>query len=426
MAARLGVHVLGPRYGESIILELPDGGVGVIDSFASTGTHPVVAFLEATYPQLTGLRFLGITHPHADHCFRVADIFHRFRPSEIWVFHPFPSGQVQSYYTALARRGTRDRVEAALGLPAGAVAESLLQFHNSVRQPVRTGTLHFRPFTGSQPVARFCSGRLRVSYLTPVQQAQFAYADEVERCTRQILDDGPTLRPVDDLPTADHNHTSGAILVEYGQTRALFMADAEGPRWEEWLATTPHADLLHTVDFLKVSHHGSGNGYHQPLYATLADRTRTVAVVTPFKQGNVSLPTAEGVRAIRPHVQALYCTNRSLAQASTGLAWSPVNLRQLPQVPRRWELMIQNRPQLAALLVPEVGAVVLPGPPPALPRLWVTDAQRSPELWRLLRAEHCPPSVSGPGCTDYVVSAWYNNQGGRLELRAGAGAGHLP
>lgn len=104
MASRLVIHVLGPRFGESVILGLPDGSVGVIDSFASSGKHPVVAFLEGAFPTVTRLRFLAITHPHADHCFRAVEIIDRFWPSEIWMFHPFPSGQVQNYYTVETRR----------------------------------------------------------------------------------------------------------------------------------------------------------------------------------------------------------------------------------------------------------------------------------------------------------------------------------
>ncbi len=425
MAARLGIHILGPRYGESIILELPDGTIGVIDSFASSGTHPVIAFLEATFPALTGLRFLAITHPHADHCYRVVEILNRFGTDEIWVFHPFPSGQVQNYYTALAKHGRRDRVEAALDLPVGSVAESLLQLHNWVRRPVRHGTLHFRRFTGEQPFARFCEGRLRVHYLTPVSQAQFIYADDVEQCARRMFEDGATLRPADELSAPDHNLTSSTILIEYGQTRILLMADAECPRWQEWLATEPAMDLLRPVDFIKVSHHGSANGCHQPLYQRLAYSTRTLAVVTPFNHGKVSLPSTEGIRAIRPHVRDLYCTNYGLAQASTGLPWEPVLPLPFPHLPLRWASMIRNRQELAALLVPEAGGIVVPDSQPVVPRTWVTDCQRSPELWRVLRPELRPPIVSGPACTDYIISAWYDNRSTLLDLRVGSGAGRL-
>jgi hypothetical protein len=54
VATTLTVHVLGPRLGESVILELPDGGVGVIDSFAPEGTspHPVIDFLNQRFPRL--------------------------------------------------------------------------------------------------------------------------------------------------------------------------------------------------------------------------------------------------------------------------------------------------------------------------------------------------------------------------------------
>lgn len=41
------------------------------------------------------------------------------------------------------------------------------------------------------------------------------------------MEDGPTLAPDWDPGGLPHNQASGVILLEYGQTRLLFMADAE-------------------------------------------------------------------------------------------------------------------------------------------------------------------------------------------------------
>src|SRR4051812_9795296 len=84
--------------------------------------------------------------------------------------------------------------------------------------------------------------------------------------------------------------TAAIIRVEYGNSRALLMADAEEELWDEWLGGTPDAALLKPVQFIKASHHGSKNGFQAALYAALSDRKQTVAVVTPFNQGSKHLP----------------------------------------------------------------------------------------------------------------------------------------
>lgn len=218
--------------------------------------------------------------------------------------------------------------------------------------------------------------------------------------------------------------TSGGILIEFGATRALLMADAENARWEEWLATNPSPELLKPVHFLKASHHGSINGYHCPLYERLTDPATTIGVVTPFNHGRIKLPTADGVNAVRPHVQQLHCTNAHSARASTSLQWdSPPTTP--PRLPAFWTVMIQRKPELGRLLIPAAGARLTPGPPPPLPLEWIAEATKKPELWRLIRPEDRLP-IATPGSTDeHVVSAFYDDGGNLLDLKTGAGTGRL-
>jgi hypothetical protein len=340
------------------------------------------------------------------------------------MFHPFPAGQVQHYYTALARLGRRDEVEAALGLPAGSVALSLLQLDARISRPIREGTLRFRPMAGGHPRGAFCRGQVRINYLTPVPQTQYAYASAVEGAVRRIFDDGPVLRPADSLPQPAHNLASGAVLVEYGTTRALLMADAEDRLWEDWLATGPSPDLRQKVHFLKVAHHGSRNGYHARLFADVGDCDKTVAVLTPFNQGSVHLPTEAGVLALRSHVRDLYCTNRTSAGSSTGLLWDSVPFS-LPRLPARWTIMIRRRRTLGRLLVPEAGIPTVTGGMPLLPPEWIADAHSNPALWRLILPSERPPLPSPETVDDHTISAYFDNCGNLVNLNVGVGAGHL-
>jgi hypothetical protein len=278
---------------------------------------------------------------------------------------------------------------------------------------------------GENPRADFCSGQVRVHYLTPVPQSQYGYAAEVEAAARQIFEDGPALRAANQLPRPDHNRASGAVLVEFGTTRALLMADAENRLWDDWIATSPPPELRRPVHFLKASHHGSNNGYHRPLHSAVTDPSVTVAVVTPFHHGRVRLPTLAGVQALRPHVRELYCTNRAAAATSTGLQWEPIAPPPLPRLPARWAGMIGRRPALGSLLVAETGVPASSEPVPSLPRQWVVDAQRIPALWRLISPAHRLPTATPNPVEAHTVSASFDRRGNLLELRLGEGAGRM-
>jgi hypothetical protein len=424
MAALLGIHVIGPRYGESIILQLPDGGVGVIDSFAPRrGSHPVIAFLKSRFPSLTNLSFFAVTHPHADHCFRAAELLNSYPSREAWIFQPFPAGQVQDYYKALQNLQQTERVEAALGLPVGSVALSLLQLENRIEKLRQTG-LNFRYFSWPRNFT-LCGERLNLHFLTPGDGCQNDYAVAVAKAAKAIFSDGPALTAKDQLPKPDHNLASGALLIEFGKTRALLMSDAEGPRWDAWLDSPAPEELRKPIHFIKASHHGSFNGYLKRLYDIIGDPQTTIAVMTPFAMGKEPLPTAEGVKSVRLHVRDLYCTNRTAAIKSTELTWEPVTTAPIPNLPATWASMIRRKRTLARLLVPESGVPASAGHPPAMPPQWAIDAHAHPPLWRLIHPQHRLPIPSASTVASHTFSIYYDDKGNLLDLQVGADVGRL-
>ncbi len=204
------------------------------------------------------------------------------------------------------------------------------------------------------------------------------------------------------------------------------MADAEVPLWDVCLAEDPPLALAAPVHLLKVAHHGSVNGYHQQLYGAVADPGITIGVVTPFRNGDVSLPVAAGVEAIRPHVKDLYCTNRGEAVASTSLGWEPVVIARPPTLPLRWVHMIEQRHELGTLLVsPPHDLPVLRSAAPRLPRAWVDDLRNEPTLFQLLRPDLRPAVPSPPRVEEHRLSVYFDERGNLLDVQAGLGVGRL-
>ena len=232
MSSRLGIHVIGPRYGECVVLELPDGTIAVVDCFADRhGIPSLIGFLHQRFPTLTRLRFLAITHPHADHCWGASRLAREFDLDEFSIFSPFPAGLVQHYYDALKRLGTCDAVEQALELPAGAISLELLSLDERISELWRRRRLPIRYF-GPRSFT-LCGGRLSIHMLIPGDKAKFVYNGQLDQAAKALLTDGPKLRASGNLPQVDHNLASGGMLIEYGQTRILLMADGEEPLWQE-------------------------------------------------------------------------------------------------------------------------------------------------------------------------------------------------
>jgi hypothetical protein len=430
----VGVHVLGPGYGESIVLELPDGQLGVIDAFQDgSSPPPALQFVQDRWPGKQ-LLFLAVTHPHADHCRGITQMWQQLGIGELWVFTSFPAQSLQRYFHELTQRGRRDYVEEALRLAPGSVSLELLRLHQSMTARYRRKGRPRIRFLRSREAFVLCDGQIIVHFLTPGDEQIHRYEDALNRNVRELLDGTAVVNPDWVASEPNHNLASGALLLQHGKARLLLMADAETPLWQEWLTEmgqVAHPDC-NPVHFVKVAHHGSENGYWQPLYDALCGARAALAVITPFRRHRAPLPSREGPCQICPHVTEVLCTNRTAAARSSGLSWQPVDLSvaavRMPALPSEWRADCLRNPSLQNLLARGSGASA---PAPAgLPRAWVRDIHQRPELLRLLRPEVRDEWVTGArekAYDEFRVSVYFNDRG-REETHhryVGPGAGRL-
>jgi hypothetical protein len=111
MPKALGIHVIGVGFGESVVLELPNGRIGVIDCCAPRlkassreerlRANPTLRFLVNDL-RATALAFLGFTHPHEDHGRGLSHLLEEFhgRIERIWVFHGFHDVALERHFRA--------------------------------------------------------------------------------------------------------------------------------------------------------------------------------------------------------------------------------------------------------------------------------------------------------------------------------------
>ena len=127
---RLVVYLLGPGFGESVVVVVPDGRVLVADACVSGGQNLPRALLTAL--GLASITLLAITHPDLDHIEGVAELLTTYRPSRVWTF-PLSA----TFRDAVARRAR------ALGEPR--LAARPLPGHPArpIYEPVGKGDKYF-------------------------------------------------------------------------------------------------------------------------------------------------------------------------------------------------------------------------------------------------------------------------------------------
>ncbi len=313
MSESIGFHVFGGKQGESIAVRLPGNLWGVVDNYTPTlsdpQSNPTLRFLQSR--KVDRLAFLCLTHPHEDHYRGMSYLLEQFCPERIWIF------------AALTHRDLREMVAQVITHKADSsnipvedreTADELVRILDLIRDrcagkkevprpDVRRLQLdqHLHQFDGDPPVmitAIGASGRQQILY---------------EKSLRSCFDAGDSFL-ADRLPSVNHNLISGGLLVEYGAARIILGGDIEREGWQETMqALAPRRRLASAL--VKVSHHGSTNGYSEGLWQHLSPGKTAIAVMTPYvRQG---LPSPEGLSHVSSHAKMTFVTSRSAVALAT-------------------------------------------------------------------------------------------------------------
>lgn len=302
---QLELHIINAGIGESIIIHMPNDQWGVVDCYASSvadpAKNPTLQFLLAR--QVSKLEFLCLTHPHHDHYRGMSHLLNRFPTKYFWRFAAMSPEHLLNLLKGDAlERGDDDDLESANDL------QTTLRIVDQMRQ---RKTLSLKRMVGIQhlyrlPVTSTESGSscdVDILSVAPSANHVERYEESLRRC---FTADG-RLSP--DVPPLQHNDVSAALLIRFGGTRIILGGDVEASNWRDTLSesTLAHADLAaHAV---KVSHHGSTNGYTQNLWAVFSASGEPFAVITPYRKHR--LPKCEAVEHIRNHTSRLMTTCRS-------------------------------------------------------------------------------------------------------------------
>jgi beta-lactamase superfamily II metal-dependent hydrolase len=265
---RLQVLLLGPGFGESVVVRVPGDPPGwmVVDSLLSNRRGQARCTpLEILDDLSVEPDLVLLTHAHADHAGGMALIVERFRKHASFGALQVGVDSVASTHV----RGAAQAVEAAAALRAIAQLPS-----------DRRWDLHGEP------------RQLGEGTVTVVHPAQMRL-DELLKM-RSI---GP-------------NRISSAVLVEWRGRSVLLGADLERPEW----VLLAHADRLCACDPVKVPHHGSAGAFDKTWAgdrASAPGNAQRRMLLTPFDR-HPKLPDvddANGLAGLLCEVDAVHLTS---------------------------------------------------------------------------------------------------------------------
>jgi hypothetical protein len=449
----LGIHVIGLGFGESVVVQMPNGGVGVIDCFAprldaSTSeerldANPTLRFLvnELRAPRLA---FVAFSHPHEDHGHGLRHVLEHFRGriDEVWVFRALEDLNLERHMRARIVGGRKSLSEASLPPPvaAGTFATELMWVRNLFREltdDANDDAAIYYDFAGYRRFS-FEGERLTFHVVGPTHRLISEYERDLAENMRGLVDEkGEKVDPAWEPDKVDHDRLSAALVIEYGKTRVVLGGDMIADSWAAVLAEIDRGneyDLPLSCHMIKASHHGSMTGQCATLYERrLARRSgKPIAVLTPFNRHVHPLPRPEGVNHLLEHAGSVWATN--LAEAYHACERLPPDFASAPvgsvevNVPIRWATDLAAAPALRGVFRASESEGAEADLPSALPFAWRHELIANPRLADLLRPEVRRLFVtreelrSAVAERDCRVSLYFNARGRELTSRRYVGS----
>jgi hypothetical protein len=295
----IDVVVIGPGFGESILVHIGDGDWIIVDSCVDNSSNrpaALVFFELIGVDPTTAVKLICASHWHDDHVGGMADLVRACERTKFACSAALTRGE----FIELASIYNRNRT--LIQPPGPSEMYNVLSLLEQKRQiPLRViGGLPF--FNRVHSDARL---RCTVTALSPSNV-------EFDRFLRAMAGLYPALRTSQSLrvPDLQPNDLSVAMWVEVGDLRILLGADVEehGDPGRGWSAIVVARGDNPRANLFKIAHHGSITGHHPGIWTGLLTQ-RPHAVLTPWNRGS-KLPTESDCTRITSLTDLAFATSR--------------------------------------------------------------------------------------------------------------------
>ncbi len=300
-AGEAEVSLIGPGFGEAVLIHLGDGDWALVDSCVATGANKPASltYLEDIGADFDRVRLIAVSHWDDDHIRGLSRLVAACPKAEIVISNAL-TGKEFLTYAELHRNPLANRLK-------GGVSEipDMLRLLQANPTRVKYASESARILASSA----YTHGQaVEVWTLSP---SSFEYTNFLNWLVTQIPSPKETRRIA---VSRIRNDLSTVIYVQVGSDAMLFGGDLEeeGKLHTGWSAILGNATRPGGLASLfKVPHHGSETGDHPDVWSRMLG-PEPFAILAPFQKGRHSIPGGTQVTRILSRTPNAF-SSRSLA-----------------------------------------------------------------------------------------------------------------
>ena len=288
------ITLLGPGYGESILVHIGQGKWIIVDSCINdAGTPQALDYLlQIGANPKDVVEFIVATHWHDDHIRGMAELVRACRSGQ---FCCGAALRQEEFLNAVGALGNREPFRGGSGVQE--IYRVFSELHESKREPI-FGLVDRRIYK---------EGNCEVWTLSPHDTEFVHFLKVVDELFPKV---GQTKKRI---PSISPNNVSVVLWMRVGDTVALLGADMEAKGWIKIVNSEPRPPERASV--FKVPHHGALSVHESAVWQEMLERG-PVAILTPWRLANRQLPTHQDVERILAETSDAYVTARTDGRSS--------------------------------------------------------------------------------------------------------------
>jgi beta-lactamase superfamily II metal-dependent hydrolase len=298
----LEVSIFGPGYGESIAVHLGANHWIIVDSCLdpSSGKIAPLRYLERIgVDPAEAVRLIVATHWHDDHIRGLSDLVSTCSNARFVC----ASAMNISEFTTMVTRYEEGGPRTAAGSGVREMYRVLRHLHASGRRPEFAAPN--RLILRCPEASEVAGGKCEVTSLSPSDS-------QIEAFWNDIADQMPQIRQtIRRIVPKSPNHLAIVLWVQAGEEVVLLGSDLQETtdEYRGWSVIVESKERpLGVAAVFKVPHHGSQNAHSDAVWDQLIAKGG-YALLSPFTNGNVSLPTPLDVARIVAKTNSAYITS---------------------------------------------------------------------------------------------------------------------